>query len=80
MSNGKFCTLLNWVCWSTLKPHLKYFIPLQQAPGLLGSAVISVLDVLHQPAVGLCQVGTALLQLLDSIFLQIGQILHEFVD
>lgn len=80
MSNGKFCTLLNWVCWSTLKPHLKYFIPLQQAPGLLGSAVISVLDALHQPAVGLCQVSTALLQLLNSIFLQIGQILHAFVD
>ena len=47
---------------------------------MLGSAVIRVLDVLHQAAVGLCQAGTALLQLLDSIFLQIGQILREFVD
>lgn len=80
MSNRKFCILLNWVCWSTLKPHLKYFILPQQGPGLLGSDVIGVLDVLNQLAVGLCQAGTALLQLLNSIFLQTGQILHEYVD
>lgn len=79
-TNGKFHVLLNWVCWSALKPHLKCFILLQQDPGLLGSAVISVLDVPHQTAVGLCQVGTTLLQLLYGIFLQIDQMLQEFVD
>lgn len=61
----------------TLQPHLKLFILLQQVSGLLGSAGIGVLDVLHQPAVGLFQAGTALLQLLYGIYLLLGQILQE---
>lgn len=47
---------------------------------MLGSAGIGVLDVLHQPAVGLCQVGASLLQLLYGIYLLLGQILQQFVD
>lgn len=58
------------------KPHLQLLVALQQAPGSLGGVVVGELDGLGQPPVGLGQAGAALLQLLQGLSLQLGQILQ----
>lgn len=71
--------LLGWLCWGTPKPHMNHFTLLQQAPVVV-FAVLPLLDFLLQLAAGLCQGGTAQLQVFNGISLQIGQILEEVED